>query len=465
MLDPEAGSGQPRADSRAALVAPNLRIGLFRFALLPAQAMEVPALNKGNMLRGGFGYAFRRLCCVPQCRDTNHCPVADSCPYKAVFAPSPPPGSAQLSRNQDIPRPFVFRAPDTRQTRFERGERFEFGLVLIGSAVDFLPYFVLSFRELAAEGLGVNRAKCVLERVEQVKPRAAPPLAVAPPPSAVQSEAEVAPASSRLSARPSSGAPMLPLPERPHATQAVPPTQAAKSSSADSENNPPEVIYTAEDQLFRPAQLTTAADWMKSRLAELAPGGSAGRQPGEFRELAYGGSTGLQPGEFQPQKESGAPAPEFTAGELRTENRELRTDIHRITIRFLTPTLLRADAEVIRRPEFHHVFKRVRDRLNSLCTFFGEGPLEADFRELGRRAEHVRTVSCEVDWAERFRTSTRTRQRHELSGIVGEATYEGDLTEFLAWLLLSELVHVGKHTAWGCGMIRVGTLDLNLNRD
>ena len=106
-----------------------------------------------------------------------------------------------------------------------------------------------------------------------------------------------------------------------------------------------------------------------------------------------------------------------------------------MTVRFVTPTFLRADGEVVRRPEFHHVFKRLRDRINALSTFFGNGPLDVDFRGLGERAEKVRTVSAQIDWVERFRTSSKTRQRHELSGFVGEATYEADLTEFLPWLL------------------------------
>src|SRR5205814_620486 len=97
-----------------------LRIGLFRFRLVPEQPLEVPAINKGNMLRGGFGHTFRKLCCIPQCKDAKFCPLAATCPYKAVFEPSPPSGSERLSKNQDIPRPFVFRAPQTRQSRFKR---------------------------------------------------------------------------------------------------------------------------------------------------------------------------------------------------------------------------------------------------------------------------------------------------------------------------------------------------------
>lgn len=329
-------------------MAQNLRIGLFRFKLVPERALEVPALNKGNMLRGGFGHAFRRLCCIPQCKDAKACPLGVTCPYKSVFEPSPPPGSERLSKNQDIPRPFVFRAPQTTQSRFQRGEPFEFGLVLIGRALDFLPYFVLSFRELASEGLGLNRARCILDRVEQVG-----------------------------------------------------------VSSNGSELSPPEgkLIYSGNDQIFRATASTGAESFANFRLREHASNGNQSTQ--------------------------------------------------NITIRFLTPTFLRGDGEVIRSPEFHHLFKRLRDRINSLSTFFGDGPLDLDFRGLGERAEGVRTVSAQIDWVERFRTSSKTRQRHELSGFIGEASYEGELSEFFPWLALGELVHVGKHAAWGNGWMGV----------
>ncbi len=328
-------------------VAHNLRIGLFRFTIVPVQSLEVPAVNKGNMLRGGFGHAFRRLCCIPQCRDAKTCPLATSCPYKTVFEPSPPPNADRLSKNQDVPRPFVFRAPHTQQTRFNKSEPFEFGLVLIGRALDFLPYFVLSFRELTAEGLGLNRTKCTLENVEEIG--------------------------------------------------------LSSNGAGDCTSK---LIYSARDQTFRAIGRDSADQWIQTRLQR-------------FCSMSGGTST------------------------------------QRVTIRFLTPTFLRADGEVVRQPEFHHVLKRLRDRINTLNTFFGDGPLAVDFRELGERAEKVRTVSAWIDWVARFRTSSKTRQRHELSGFVGETTYEGDLTEFLPWLALGELVHVGKHTAWGNGMYEV----------
>jgi hypothetical protein len=79
-----------------------------------------------------------------------------------------------------------------------------------------------------------------------------------------------------------------------------------------------------------------------------------------------------------------------------------------------------------------------------------------DFQALGKRAEQIRTLSSHFEWAERHRTSSKTRQRHEISGFAGEAVYEGDMTEFLPWLLLGELAHAGKHCAWGNGRYEAG---------
>jgi hypothetical protein len=327
----------------------SLRVGLFRFTLVPEQPLEVPAFNKGNMLRGGFGHSFRKLCCIPECKNARFCPVAATCPYKAVFEPSPPPSSERLGKNQDIPRPFVFRPTQTNQIRFRAGEAFEFGLVLIGRAVDYLPYFVLSFRELAKEGIGLNRAKCVLERVERVD----------------GSDNGLAPT-----------------------------------------NGEAGLVYSKDCGVFHSTETPAVDDYLGPRLRQF-------HSPN---------------GDQSPQN---------------------------ITIRFLTPTFLRADGEIVRRPDFHQIIKRLRDRINALCTFFGNGPLDLDFRGLGERAQKVQTVSARTDWVERFRTSSKTRQHHELSGFVGEATYEGDLSEFLPWLAVGELMHVGKHTAWGNGRFQL----------
>src|SRR5207244_13140397 len=92
-------------------------------------------------------------------------PMRDHCAYAAIFEPSPPPGSDRLSNLQDIPRPFVFRPPAAAKSRYERGEVFEFELLLFGRAQEYLPYFIVAFRELAERGFGIGRGRCRLNSV------------------------------------------------------------------------------------------------------------------------------------------------------------------------------------------------------------------------------------------------------------------------------------------------------------
>jgi hypothetical protein len=327
-------------------------LGLFRFTLVPQETVFVPAVNKANMLRGAFGHSLRKLCCVPQCTNARECPLASSCPYKVIFEPSPPADADRLRRNQDVPRPFIFRAnPDDKKTKFLPGEKFQFSLVLIGRALDHLPYFVLSFRDLAAEGIGLNRARCELQLVEEQM------------------------LNSLINA-------------------------SLLQAGSQSNPSPDHKIFASSDQVFHSPKGLDLEQWIAQRVRQL----SSGRE---------------------------------------------------ISISFLTPTLLKAENAITRSPEFHHLFKRLRDRINSLSTFFGNGPLSADFAGLGLRAEQVRTVSSDVQWVERFRTSSRTHQRHELSGFTGTAVYAGELHEFLPWLALGELIHIGKHTAFGSGWMSV----------
>ncbi len=107
---------------------------LLRLALKPQETLRLPAQNKGNTLRGAFGSSFRRLVCVPECRSAQAGPLAECYPYKLIFEPSPPHGSDRLSKNQDIPRPFIFRPPLNSKTTYEAGETFDFELVFLGPA-------------------------------------------------------------------------------------------------------------------------------------------------------------------------------------------------------------------------------------------------------------------------------------------------------------------------------------------
>jgi hypothetical protein len=127
----------------------------------------------------------------------------------------------------------------------------------------------------------------------------------------------------------------------------------------------------------------------------------------------------------------------------------------RATVRFVTPTELKVEGGIAPRPEFGVLFARVRDRIATLRTLYGAGPLDIDFAGMGERAQVVRMTRCDVEWECAQRRSARTGQVHPLGGFTGEAEYEGALGEFLPWLRAAQFASVGRQTVWGKGELLV----------
>ena len=132
--------------------------------------------------------------------------------------------------------------------------------------------------------------------------------------------------------------------------------------------------------------------------------------------------------------------------------------VNKITIRFETPTELKAGGETVERPEFGVLAARVRDRISTLRALYDDGPLTINFREFGERAEHIKITRCEIHHVDASRRSGRTGQVHSLGGFVGEAEYEGDLTEFVPYLDAAHWTGVGRQTAWGKGELTLYTV-------
>jgi hypothetical protein len=126
---------------------------------------------KGAMLRGGFGYAFQRASCPRPCwGHSDQCAVATLCPYRWVLETPHPPHIQHLHNLRDVPRPFVIEPPLDGHTRYDAGAALEFGLVLIGRGIDYLPYFLFGFEQLGRLGLGRYHARARLERVKALAP-------------------------------------------------------------------------------------------------------------------------------------------------------------------------------------------------------------------------------------------------------------------------------------------------------
>lgn len=116
---------------------------------------------KGSTFRGGFGNVFRRVVCALKRKDCKDCILKTKCVYAYIFETSPPEdaGIMNMKRYESIPHPFIIEPPLESGRAYRPKEPMSFNLILIGRAVDYLPYFIYTFDELGKTGIGKGRGR------------------------------------------------------------------------------------------------------------------------------------------------------------------------------------------------------------------------------------------------------------------------------------------------------------------
>ncbi|MEW6127214.1 MAG: CRISPR system precrRNA processing endoribonuclease RAMP protein Cas6 [Acidobacteriota bacterium] len=188
-----------------------LTIARYQLSLRACEATTLPRFL-GSTLRGAFGHALKQAVCVMPHRNCDRCLVSDRCIYPYLFETPPPPDVQQLRGQQNAPHPFILTPLETREFAIENremplaplksgatptvrsdmaaavrlvkraestqanpvagerrhfavGDELAFELVLLGAAIEYLPYIIYAVSEMAGCGLGAERARFALEEV------------------------------------------------------------------------------------------------------------------------------------------------------------------------------------------------------------------------------------------------------------------------------------------------------------
>ncbi len=131
-----------------------------------------------------------------------------------------------------------------------------------------------------------------------------------------------------------------------------------------------------------------------------------------------------------------------------------------VRLRFVTQTRLKHADRFVRRPDFHVVFRRLLGRLSSLARFHCGSELGVEFLGLIQQAERVRLIEDRTRWTIWTRYSARQDRKMDWSGLVGTATYEGDLSPFWPYLVFGQWTHVGKGATFGLGGYRLEAVEV-----
>lgn len=74
---------------------------------------------------------------------------------------------------------------------------------------------------------------------------------------------------------------------------------------------------------------------------------------------------------------------------------------------------------------------------------------------VNEKATFITNINTYLQRKDLARYSNKKEKTLDLSGMLGVMTAEGNLNEFVPWLLAAEMIHIGRNTTFGLGQISV----------
>jgi len=297
---------------------------------------------KGGVFRGGLGSVLREKACLLPETQCSECNLKFRCSYSRLFETPISTNHKYFQGQSYAPHPFIIEPPLEDKDVYQPGEIIDFKLILVGSSVEYLPYFIYAFHQLGEKGIGQivegSRGKCTLTRADSLG-----------------------------------------------------------NISGDAYST----LYLKDKASYAEPSVLMYLDAVMKRLGEV-PGGE-----------------------------------------------------NRIKVRFITPTRVQVDGEIVKTIEFRDFIKNLLRRISSLCYFYCGYEPDLDYKQLLDKAAEIKTVRDNLRWVDWKWYSGRQNKKLKLGGFKGDIVFQGDIAAFLPFILLGEYIHLGKATAYGLGQYRI----------
>jgi hypothetical protein len=167
-------------------------------------------------------------------------------------------------------------------------------------------------------------------------------------------------------------------------------------------------------------------------------------------------------GEVQPVQQADSSQVQVPAVPITWADAEQRAaglPADRLTLRLLTPLRLTykdqrtGKKHIAKQPDLPVLVARLIERHDSLCREYGgQGFSRTSYLALKAAAEQVELMDQQITWVDLMSHSARLGRRTPIGGLVGTATYRGDLRPLLPLLVWGTVLQVGKDTTKGNGM-------------
>lgn len=131
------------------------------------------------------------------------------------------------------------------------------------------------------------------------------------------------------------------------------------------------------------------------------------------------------------------------------------TDVTGTIIRLCTPLRIRHKGQLLTDISFQTLIRNIVSRIAALTERYGGTIDREEADRILLLAAEIKVTKADLRLEHLERYSNRLKEKMDLSGLLGEVEFEGDLTPFIPWLLAAQILHVGRNTTFGMGRIEV----------
>lgn len=129
--------------------------------------------------------------------------------------------------------------------------------------------------------------------------------------------------------------------------------------------------------------------------------------------------------------------------------------VNNMLLKFITPVRIKSGGKLCSKLNFIILLKNILRRLSLISMCYGDdGEQEMpafNISELIDKASFIKVKDENIGWVDVGRYSFKQKMEMQLGGLIGKIAFEGNITEFMPFVRLGEVLHIGKNTSFGLG--------------
>ncbi|MCX8124491.1 MAG: CRISPR system precrRNA processing endoribonuclease RAMP protein Cas6 [Spirochaetes bacterium] len=129
------------------------------------------------------------------------------------------------------------------------------------------------------------------------------------------------------------------------------------------------------------------------------------------------------------------------------------TKVDSLNIQFITPCEIKHNGMIIQRPTVEVLVKNILRKYKIISNIYADNFVL--YNEDGINYDSIEVVDVNTQWYATDRRSKRQNRVMKIQGFTGSMTVKGDVTKLYSILKIGEIIHIGKHTSFGCGLLQV----------